>query len=203
MNVIINSNGFKPLFIVALLWGICLFFQWELLGILFFIAICVLLYIYREPNRSTLSVKNALTALTDGHIVGIERLPDKVCVRIENALFDVGVIKAPTKCKVIDIQPRNGLVLPRTNLNAKHFNDQYLIYLFHEWVTEIKIQTGSLSLIPPKIATKINASLDFAQNMGFLWQGEIWLYLDNSCRLKVNIGDKLQAGQTIIATFER
>ena len=44
--------------------------------------------------------------------------------------------------------------------------------------------------------------MNFAEPIGFLLQGDVRIFIDNDARLKVNIGDKLIAGESILTSFD-
>ena len=127
---IIHKKAIKPLAVTAIFWLFFILLEWDFLTTTLGLFLLVLLFLYRQPKRESIASKNIITAPVDGRIVGIERLENKICIRIEKSIFDAGIIRSPIKSKLIDLEKRHGLCLPHTNPMAKKLNERYKLSFF-------------------------------------------------------------------------
>ncbi len=181
--------------------GIILFVIWlvfcELydLSFGFLLGICGLLiwlWAFRNPERIPLEKENdTILAPIDGEITHIETQDKHTHITIKVGFLDSGFVRAPFHISDANIIKKSGLILYFSNLANRLNQKEYMEN------SDIKI-----ALFPSVFKnTHLYAPITFSigDRIGFMKFGELRLVLKQSpIHLRVNIGDKLKGGQTII-----
>ena len=198
----ISKNGVLIIFVALLVQIALMLLQADTLSSIWFILLVLLVFLYRKPKRETFRSNAMISSLVDGTIVGIDRLQDTICIRIENNIVDASIIKAPLECKIEKVQKRNGIYLQDLSLLADKLNEKYEIWLDKAQI-KIDIMPSFLSFTGVSFYPKKDDEIGFGEEIGFMMNGVIAIYLQNNATLKVSIGDKVKANESIIASLNQ
>ena len=197
----ITHNSFKPLLPLLVLLVAFVILDIDFLSTITMYIVIVLLFIYRKPKRRHVDSSGVITSLVDGVVIGIDRLEDKIRIRIEKSIFSPSALISPIKSNIIKLEKRNGLYLPISSLLSKNLNEKYNISFDCGKQIDVEIIPSTLALGGVNMYVNNKDDIGFGQEIGFLMQGEINIYLSNDAILKINIGDKLKSAQSIIASI--
>jgi len=198
----IAKNGVLIVFVSLLVQIALMLLQVSGLSSVWFVVLLVLVFVYRKPKREIFRSNAMLSSLVDGTIVGIDRLQDTVCVKIENSIVDASIIKAPLECKITKLKKRNGVYLQNISRLSDKLNEQYEIWLDKAQV-KINIMPSALSFTGVSFYPQKKDEVGFGEEIGFMMHGVVMIYLQNNATLKVSIGDKVKANESIIASLNQ
>jgi phosphatidylserine decarboxylase len=217
-----SSGVIKKLFLVVLLMGALTVFQWKfhefllyiIIGALIFSAVVFLFsfWFFRDPDRYIdMEEENprAIISPADGKIIKAEmyldeeyRMEESQIVSIFMNVFDVHVNRYPVKGKVEYVNYKKGKFLAAWNDKASEFNEQAVVgILAGENRVTVKQIAG---LIAKRIVcyADVGDEVEQGHKMGLIKFGSrVDLILPINCELRVKIGDRVKAGQTVIGEF--
>jgi hypothetical protein len=196
----ISKSAIKILVILVILEILCVFFDIEFLSMIIFYSILIIVLVSRKLPINPIESKAVITSMVDGIVTGIDRVGDKVCVRISSGLFDSGIIRTPSLCKISKIKKRNGLYLSSMSL-LKELNEKYIFSFDCLRQIDIEILPTSFSFGGLMISSCIGDELTFGDEIGFSISCDVLIYLDDDILLKIGIGDKVKASESIIASI--
>ena len=197
---IIAKEGWKYVTFTFLLW---LFFMWiDFFEWVFFFLFVLTLYMFRNPERIP-DEDDALAILapSDGKIASIGKDENGYLkVSIEKSIFDVSLLRSPCGLSIEKTTKIHGLFLPSSDLLSNFLNERiFLTCKRRENVFHINIIAG---LFSRKIDLfKTIGSLKVSQRCGLLVDGRVDILLPKDVRIKVALGDKVNAGQSILGYF--
>lgn len=177
---------------------------YSILGSLFLFC----LNFFRDPVRSIPSEKSIVVAPADGKVVKIENINDSSIgessqlVSIFLNVFNVHVNRVPVDGLVESVERKNGRFLAAFNHIASDENEQV--------ITIIKNQSGKYKIkqIAGLIARRIlcyakeDMKLNKGDRLGFIRFGSRTdIIMPKKITLKVEVGQKVIGGETIIGTL--
>ena len=209
----INEDGWKFVSVMALI-SMTLALIWFPLGCLSFILTILCFYCFRDPQRVTPVLSGAVIAPADGLIVSItkEKGPDALGsqnktytkVTIYNSLFDQHINRIPLKSKVhkkfYDEGKKYTGKFDKNNMG----NERMLITLRHSEGAEILLQQTAV-FCNKRIKDKMTLGKEFnaGERFGFIrFGGYIDLFLPDKVEPQVCVGQKMIAGETIMADIK-
>ncbi|MFW9921839.1 MAG: phosphatidylserine decarboxylase [Candidatus Thorarchaeota archaeon] len=188
-----------PMFFINLSW-------FALIPFVFFVLVTIfLMYFFRDPERVCSNEEGILISPADGKIREIVELEDgSTHVQIELSVFNVHVNRAPIDCTVLDIKKDKGAHWPvwykghfATENARQHFtletNENFTFKL-----TQISGIFAWRCVSFVKVGQKIKRN----DKIGMIRFGSAAnIELPKGCQYVpiVKIGDKIKAGETIIA----
>lgn len=200
---LIAKEGWKYLTFSFLLFALALFFNF--LSWVFFLIFIFTAYLFRNPERLPAEEDIlAILAPADGTISSISKVSvgkkEYIKVEIQKTLLDSSLLRAPTSMNIISSKKRHGLFLPMGSLlydvlgesvqiTCKSKNSDLLI----------KINAGMFSRRIELFKTI--GPLKYSQRFGLLLDGSVELFLEVDSRIKVVIGDKIKAGESVLGYF--
>ncbi len=201
---IVAKEGWRYLLFTTVLFVLSL-----LLGILpwvFFMILIFTAYLFRNPERLPAEDDEmAVLAICDGVITNISKTQysDKseyIKVEIQKSLLEASLLRAPTKMSIKSTTRRHGLFLPiHTALNEKLGERASLTCRSNFSEIFIIVNAG---LFSRKIELfKTVGPLKSAQRFGLLVEGNIELHLPLDSRIKVAVGDRVRAGESVLGYF--
>ena len=181
------------------------------LAIIFSLLVLLLVFFFRDPKRIVPNGEDIILAPADGHIDEIERLPlvdflEDAGLRISifMSIFDVHINRLPISGEVKYVKHKPGKFLPAFKKNSSEENAQ----------TEIGIENPNLRVILRQIVgftarrivcrLKVGDKIKMGHRFGMIKFGSrVELLLPHSVEIKVKLGDKVKAGETIIGILKR
>ena len=194
-TTIIAKQGFKPIAIALFLAIIFdLIIGCSFMGNLLYLLTFVLLIVYRNPERSVYSDENEVLAPIDGKVIAIDEYEGKKNIYIDVSLCDTHILRAPLGGDFETLSHRHGLNLSHFTYKASKLNEKALL----SFENKLKIELLS-GFCTPSIKLPHDHKINKGERMGVFMQGSAKIILDADKETFVNIGDKVYAGETIIA----
>lgn len=178
------------------------------IGFLFFVLTLFSIYFFRDPPRYPISDKGDVLSPADGKVlfVGKEKDPlegkESLKISIFMDLFSVHVNRAPAKGEVKEIVYKKGKFLNASLDKASKENEQNII--------QFKVGRGEnfvLVQVAGVIARRIvcwlrpKDKVEAGDKIGLIKFGSrVELYMPENYEPVVSVGEKVLAGETIIAT---
>ena len=206
---VIAREGWSFLaFTVALAVAATWFASWWSLP--FWLAAFFVLQFFRDPRRNIPDDVNAVCSPADGRIVAVEKAEDPYAggtslkISIFMNVFNVHSNRSPVDGKVTDVVYHAGSFLNAALDKASKENERNALRIRLDdgrQVTCVQIA----GLIARRILCYVKTSdrLERGQRFGFIRFGSrVDLYLSPDARANVAVGDKVYAGETIVAQLE-
>ena len=164
-------------------------------------------YFFREPERSIVFQSHGVISPGQGKVVRIERrLEDEflnkemLCVSIFLSVFDVHVTYAPFDGKVEKATYRKGRFVNAMKQESSEENERASIFLSTEKGPIVVRQIAGLIARRIVCHAKSGAKLKKGSRYGIIKFGSrVDIFLPSDFQIKVEIGDKVIAGETEIA----
>ncbi|MEF3280958.1 MAG: phosphatidylserine decarboxylase [Elusimicrobiota bacterium] len=177
-----------------------------ILVFLFLTTLVFSLYFFRDPKRNIQFSEDEIASPADGTIISIsnENFSDILVVRIFLSVFDVHLQRTPINGKVKDITFTPGKFHIAYKPQAKD-NQRNIIKIEGEnnkwaWVEQI---TGAIAR---RIVSyvKVGDYVKTGDKIGMIYFGsQVALYLPKDVELKVSVGDKVKAGETLLGLWKK
>ncbi|MDR0746273.1 MAG: hypothetical protein LBE89_00070 [Helicobacteraceae bacterium] len=189
---IIAKEGFGGVLLCGALaivfYALCLYAAATIALLLTAISIAFFRNAERIPDERDSGV---FIAPIDGEVSSILRTENSVVVEVKNSFFDPHLIRSPVQSKKISLTKRGGLF--------GSFKEN-LSYLAQKETLKIgKVQLTLLpSLKPSRIYTERSAVF-LGERIGFFYGGRAQLELPLKTELRIGLGSRVYAGESIIA----
>ena len=200
---LIAKEGWKYLTFTFLLFALALFLNF--LVWVFFLIFIFAAYLFRNPER--LPAEDdifAILAPADGTISSISKVlmgkKEYIKVEIQKHLLDSSLLRAPTSMHIISSKKRHGLFLPiGSSLNKTLGESVFLTCRSRNSDLLLKINAGIFSRNIELFKTI--GPLRYSQRFGLLVEGSVELFVEVDSRIKVALGDKIKAGESVLGYF--
>jgi len=167
------------------------------------------LYFFRDPNRNTPSDSGAIVAAADGRIVCIDETFESEVLKavatrvaIFLSVFDVHVNRAPIDGEITCLLSHPGRFLDARHPDATREN-AYKTWAFRNPQATLVVRQIAGAVARRTIAwSKVGDEVRKGERFGMIRFGsrtEVYLPID--CKITVSIGDRVKAGETVIAKF--
>ena len=170
-----------------------------------------ILYFYRDPDRSVCFIEGALLSPADGTVVQIERRADGskgICqgvkVSIFLSLFDAHVNRSPIGCQLDTKHYYRGKFLPAF-LSKAGLRNEKMDYNLIDKNGRALVVTQIAGFIARRIVSFVNDGerVKQGQKIGFIRFGSrVEMIIPNSYRLQVKEGQKVRAGESVVAIYK-
>lgn len=192
---------------ITLLVSLTPYYKFSLLP-LAFTLFC--LYFFRNPERNIPTHNNMVLAPADGKILEINTVyEDKYLnseakqVRIFLSLFNVHINRMPLAGTVEWVDKKGGIFLPAYRQEAGELNARNYVGLISDYGRILVIQITGIIARRIICWAKPGDSLRSGERFGLIRFGSCTeIYLPLEARIEVLPGQKVKAGETIIASFE-
>lgn len=182
-----------------------------LLAIIFSISTAFLIFFFRDPKRIIPNGENLILSPADGHVDEIEKLSsasfletEAIRVSIFMSLFDVHTNRLPISGEVKYIEHKAGKAIPAFKKESAKENEQTEIGIDNLGFRVILRQMVGFTARRIICYLKVGDKVKIGEKFGMIKFGSrAELLLPQNVELKVNLGDKVKAGETIIGTFKR
>lgn len=190
------------------------FLIWSPLGWLFGLATLWLAYFFRDPERVTPLRDGLVIAPADGRVASIERVPpppelalqggDRTRVSIFLSLFDMHVNRAPVAGRITRSIYVPGSFMSASNDKASEDNERRALVLETPSGAEIAVLQIA-GMITHRIVTFAGEgdTVGVGQRFGLIRFGSrVDIYLPAGRHALVSVGQRMIAGETVIADFK-
>ncbi len=217
-----SGSVIKKLFLVMIVMAIIVLIQWKYPQVVLYVvaaaaAFSAVVFIFsfwffRDPDRYIdMEEENprAIISPADGKVIKSDmfldeeyRMEESQIVSIFMSVFDVHVNRYPVKGKVEYVNYRKGKFMAAWNDKASEFNEQAVVgILSGENRVTVKQIAG---LVAKRIVcyADVGDEVEQGNKMGLIKFGSrVDLILPINCEIKVKVGDKVKAGETVIGEF--
>ena len=168
----------------------------------------LMLNFFRDPARSSDAGPGAILSPADGKVVVVQpsrhdQIPGGEClmVSIFMNIFDVHVNRAPLKGRVMNLVHHAGGYLPADRPQAATTNERLeMVLQSPTGVTMVVTQVAGLVARRIECWVSRGVAIDRGQRYGMIRFGSrLDLYLPLGAQIQVTPGQKVKAGQTVIA----
>lgn len=199
---------------IAVAAGLTLIFwllHWGLLATLALVVTALLLNFFRNPQRAVpASDLAAIVSPADGKVVLTDEVqePDFLGgpvrrVAIFMNIFDVHVNRAPVAGRLVASRHRDGKFLAAYKEEADRVNEQQA--LLWETAAGPRVLTVQIAgLLARRIVSAVREGDVLAKGASFgmiCFGSRVDLYLPENCAIIVKVGDRVKAGETIVARW--
>jgi phosphatidylserine decarboxylase len=205
---IILSEGYPFIFITGILFIISILFRFDTIWqIGYFILFAFMLYFFSNPERiPEKKGNNVIISPADGEVLEIKKIKEpyftneemiKISIRL--SLFDNHIQRSPIEGELKEQKYLHGEFLTLSSEKASELNEQNRT-LFEN--SKMKVVTNQIAgFITRRIVTfKDIGSIDLAERYGMIMFGsQVDIYIPKNVTIKVIVGEKLKAGETLIA----
>jgi phosphatidylserine decarboxylase len=169
------------------------------------------LYFFRDPRRAVPQDRSVVVAPADGRVTEIAQVEEESYLNtgarklgIFLSLFNVHLNRAPYAGTVEYIRYRPGRFLNAGNPDSSKVNESNAIGIVTDRCRMLVRQISGV--IARRIVCKLNEGdrVDTGQKIGMIKFGsrtELYVPLDSGFELRVEVGQKVKAGETIIGVF--
>ncbi len=203
----VAKEGFCIIFLLAFTAFIFAIVSCEIMALLFLILFWFSVFFFRDPERVIPHAKDLVVSPADGKIIRISTAPhpfsgeDCKCISIFMNVFSVHVNRSPVAGKITDIKYIPGKFFNASLNKASTDNERCAYSLIDEDGNNFAFVQIS-GLIARRIVThtEIGDELARGERFGLIKFGSrVDLYLPDNCIPTVHIGEKVFAGQSVIA----
>lgn len=168
-------------------------------------------YFFRNPQRNIPAGTGIVVSPADGRIMDIEQMNEDqymhtpaIRVRIFLSLFDVHVNRCPIDGQVDMVQKVPGQFLPAYRTEAGTVNARNYVGLDTKWGKILVVQITGLVARRLVCWVKSGDILVTGERFGLIRFGSCTeLYLPIDANIKVQAGDKVKGGVTVIAGLSK
>ncbi len=196
-------------FILPML-GIAIFFFYlekPFIGSLALLLACFCLYFFRDPHRNIPRGENLILSPADGKIVDVrqeedEKLGNRITISIFLSIFDVHINRFPVTGELMETKYSAGKFLAAFNPEASKVNEQNCLTIKSQDRTLRVKQIGGLIARRIVCWAEKGDILTAGQRFGLIRFGSrVDLSLPPSVQVKVEIGNRVKGGESILASF--
>ncbi len=205
----IAASGYRFLAAAALL----IFLGWLLgsgwLGGLGLLALAFFGYFFRDPERPIPAAPEAVVSPADGKVVFVDEVREERFlngparrVAIFMNVFDVHVNRAPVAGTITEAEHRDGCFKAAWRQDACTLNEQQALVLEADGRRVLVVQIAGL--LARRIVSYVQPGqyLDKGERLGLICFGSrVDLYLPLEAEVLVKVGERVQAGSSIVARW--
>jgi phosphatidylserine decarboxylase len=175
------------------------------------VATLAIALFFRDPDRVVPSAPGIVVSPADGRVIRVEHVPadpfgpgNKQKISIFMSVFNVHVNRAPIAGRVTDVRYRPGSFVAADRDAAPEKNEQNAVRVANdESQTVCFVQVAGL--IARRIICRLQPgdTVGRGQRFGMICFGSrLDVYLPPDARLRVRVGDRVQAGSSCLAHFD-
>ena len=204
----ISPEGFTLILAAAALGWILALFGFSTLSIIVFIVTAFLLFFFRDPDRDITTDDDAVVSPADGKVISIKKIKEteflnKECLKVSIFLsvLNCHVTRFPVSAKVLATKYQPG----KFNLayDAEGSEENEKLTTFVQMDSGVKLLFSQVAgFLARRIVSRADVGDYYKQGERFgiiKFGSRMDLYLPEKSVLEVDIGDKVTAGETILA----
>ncbi len=184
---------------------------WKLPALLLLIGTLLILHFFRDPERVVPLEEQAVVSPADGKIVSLERRAEPLSQEMRQKIgifmnvFDVHVNRSPVQGRIQKIQYVPGKFMNASLDKASKDNERNILQIEDKqgrrWTV---VQIAGLVARRIICRVQVQDQLQQGQRLGLIKFGSrVDLYLPEGYEILVARGDRVYAGQTILARAEQ
>ncbi|MCD6419845.1 MAG: phosphatidylserine decarboxylase family protein [Synergistetes bacterium] len=206
----IAEEGLHVVFVLLAV-TVTLFFFSVVTGIVASIFFLFSLYFFRDPERKLPSLSaTAVISPADGKIIGIQEVQEEKFLKekrlklsIFMSLFDVHVNRSPIDGVVKGIEHVPGRKEPAYKEDSSEVNERNYLVLEKEGLSLLIVQVAGIVARRIRCHVKVGDFLTRGERFGMIMFGSrVDVYLPLSAEVKVVMGEKVRAGETVLAELD-
>jgi len=211
---IIHPEGWKFAFIFFVI-SLLAYMAYVPISIIGFLLTLFTLWFFRDPSRNTTIDSNLIISSADGKVCLIDEAcpPSEVSMKQEKMkrvcvfmnVFNVHVNRSPVAGVIKDIVYKEGQFLNASLDKASEKNERNSLIINSEHGADI-IVVQIAGLIARRILGFVskNQNLDQGERFGLIRFGSrVDIYMPLDSFIKCSVGDKVVAGESILASFNK
>lgn len=184
--------------------------RWWPLGAFFLLLAAAFVFFFRDPVRKIPEEERLVLSPADGKVLRIDTLPShpdlpgpvtRVCIFL--SLFDVHLTRAPLTGTVRRVDYHPGKFFPAYKDEAGEFNESNSLLIHGEKVPVFLKQIVGVAARRIKCFVRADDRIVRGQKIGLMYFGSrVEVCLPPGTTLKAGIGQKVKAGESVIAEVE-
>lgn len=197
---ILARHGWSGSILLLILFIISVYFDWDVLGFIFFVGLVLWLFMFRNPERIPLNENYAFVSPVDGIVRDIQRIDSNLVISIETRFFDVGVIRSPYDILEASHGEKKGLAISFGSKIHKSLLNAMMWFENNEYFT-FRIEFYPVFFANSNIF--VSSRLGLGDRIGYMKAGISKIIIPQDAKnaeieLKINIGDRIYASQSVI-----
>ena len=204
----ISPEGLPLIFLAVLIGWVLALFDLSLLSLLFFILTICFIYFFRDPERNIISDPDAVISPADGKIIRIENSTEgeflkKECLKVSIflSILDCHVNRFPVSGKVLATKYMPGKFNLAYQPELSDKNEQLMTFVETDGGPKI-VFSQIAGFLARRIVSYADVGTAFQQGERFgiiKFGSRMDLYLPPDSVLEVREGEKVKAGETVLA----
>jgi phosphatidylserine decarboxylase len=173
--------------------------HWHSITLLFCAALVFSAYVFRNPERIPAEGDDlAIIAPIDGIVEHIESTPKHITLIFSVPLHGAHYLRAPMTGKILKKETIKGILLPISHSLSKKLNERSS-YVFAYRDTHLTLQSvASIFSLGNGFYKQEEEKVQKGERVGFFLHGKVTMQLPITMRLKINSGDSLIGGETLL-----
>jgi phosphatidylserine decarboxylase len=164
-----------------------------------FLFMLFMLYFFRDPERKTPEGKGLFVAPADGKVILIKEINENIGISIFMSPLNVHVNRSPCNGKVKTIKHNKGRFLAAYKDDASLKNENIEMVLETEYGDILVRQVAGYVARRAVCRKKEGDILRCGERYGIIkFSSRLDVYLPKQTEIKVRLGDRVKAGETII-----
>ena len=201
------KDGLPTIIFLALCTGAFAFISW-IPAVILAVLLCFVLWFYRDPERSASYKDGEFFSPADGKIVEISDCEHGYTGKAKKVgifmnVFSVHVNRAPCTGQVDFMEYVPGKKVAAFAPKASEINERNYVGLSTQWGRVMMVQIAGL--LARRIVCRVSRGdvLEAGQRYGMIKLGSrVDLYLPDDITLRVKLGDKVKAGESLIGVID-
>ncbi|MGH7885041.1 MAG: phosphatidylserine decarboxylase family protein [Thermodesulfobacteriota bacterium] len=204
----VASEGLQTIFLLAAIGWLLSLFGFKFLSVLFFILTIFVLFFFRDPERVIVYNSDAFVSPADGRVIEISEHPENDYleknykrISIFLSIFDCHINRFPVSGKVLGTKYHPGRFIMAFKKSSSELNEK--LSTFIESTNGIHIVLVQVAgFLARRIISSASLDNEFSQGQRFgmiKFGSRVDLYIPLESRVEVTLGQKVRAGETILA----
>lgn len=204
----VAREGIPFIIIGTGLTSIFLILNWKFLASPLAVLTLLIIYFFRDPDRTLINEKRAVLTPADGKVISIEKLNNSdnllkapaIKISIFMSIFNAHINRIPIRGKIAQLSYHPGKFFSANRDKASLYNEHNIVILETDQRKKI-VLIQIAGLIARRIVCWVKKGdlVETGQRFGLIRFGSrLEVYLPSDTTLMVKKGEKAKAGQTII-----
>jgi len=204
----VAREGIPFIIIGTGLTSIFLILNWKFLASPLAVLTLLIIYFFRDPDRTLINEKRAVLTPADGKVISIEKLNNSdnplkapaIKISIFMSIFNAHINRIPIRGKIAQLSYHPGKFFSANRDKASLYNEHNIVTLETDQRKKI-VLIQIAGLIARRIVCWVKKGdlVETGQRFGLIRFGSrLEVYLPSDTTLMVKKGQKVKAGQTII-----